>query len=55
MIARELAEILMRHPEYPVQMELRETIDDIARVETDCFELDEGIVFLLVPEADDEA
>lgn len=52
MKARELAEILLAHPDYPVEMELPETIDDIERVEVDTFDEAVGPVFLLIPEGD---
>lgn len=54
MKAHELAEILMRHPDYLVQVETPTTIEPVATVETDCFDADEGWSFLLTLEGDDE-
>lgn len=54
MKAHELAEILLRHPEYAVEVELPETVEDVLRVEIDCFEEEVGMVFLIVPGGADE-
>lgn len=50
MKARELAEILLRHPGYDVVVSCPETIEDVDRVEIDSFDADQGMVFVIEPE-----
>ena len=50
MKARELAGVLMRHPEYEVVISCPETIEDIDSVEIDCFDEGAGLVFVINPE-----
>lgn len=55
MKAGELAEILLRHPEYEVVVLCPETVEGVDGVEVDCFDLDQGTVFVIELDGDDEA
>lgn len=55
MKARDLAGILLRHPEYEVVVLCPETVDDIERVTIDCFDEGQGMVFVIEPEGEDGA
>jgi hypothetical protein len=48
-LAKQLIEILNKFPDYGVVMELPKIIADIDRAEVDCFDREEGFVFVLVP------
>ena len=54
MKAQELVEILMGHPDREVVICCPETIEDIDKVEIDCFDEEQGLVFVIIPEGDDE-
>lgn len=53
MLARELAELLLKHPDYEVMIEHPQTIEGVSKVTIDCFDADEGMVFVIEAEDDD--
>lgn len=50
MKAQELSKFLMLHPDYEVHVETPDTIERVNGAGTDCFEADEGFVFVLTLE-----
>lgn len=50
MLAKELIEILKKFPDYKVEMLTEELVTPVIDVEIDCFEREEGFVFVLIPD-----
>lgn len=52
MLANELIKILSKHPEYEIFIGTSNIIGPVRDVTTDCFDTEEGIVYLI--EVDDD-